>query len=1715
MVDRSWATAVNGIWSTSARWSPAGVPTSSDNCWVDHSVTISVSSLSSCRDLTINGNVTFSCSSTLQINGSLYNNWSIRQIGTGAIAMVGSLSPVDCNPGDNNFVNFRIAKTSSGNQVFLNGDLNCKQTATSAFRHISGSFYTNGSTIYCNIYDQSSATTRFMYMSSDIYVQGTSGSVCLGGSAALDYLQTDGWVRVQPASGTTTLTVAFGADRLSGPLVQLSSNRNYAASGHVRACELNGAFVSTTNLSLWGDLTGTPTTTSMITGVTINQFAEANQTLAWDYNTLFGTVGFSTTFTGVTFNLDNVRANTVNCNSANTTYNINSINANGTGGFNACALNCNGSGSTYWYNYFRDNATTSNITMGGSTTTTHYIWDINTIGTITYNIGNLELQNWVYCRQFISTSGSTRNFQFNWNWIVVNGNHRSGVNGGTTGLINITGTTSLVSDTETDDGGFILQATGTSAIGTWSATNSVRLIIESLNGATLNPVVGSGQLRWVELKNSISFTTATTLSIIREGFSWNGQGSLNLTNLTIDYIHPTGQSIDYRPSNALTDANYRIGTFRISSTAGDNQTWYIDVYCRNCTLSEPTGTFNLGEVNFTGTLTCSGTSATYNYSGVKNDQGTITAEQWLMQGSSTTVHNIVWYDNSVNGIINHSNGILHLDTDLTCRVFRSTSGATRVWQFNNAWINTTGTGYFDISGTTSITTDSESTGGGFRVKGTGANAFGGASGYQAPRVAFDPQGGSLSTSVTSGNVREVFFESGSITFASSTITFVRYGISHVGGSYNTSLLNCNINFVTDETFNYTHSTIGTLQVSGAPTGRNYYFYAVCGTISISSSSNTYHFENVTHGATVSLSGSSTYNLNYLRSSVGNPSCTLNGSTATYNFGNWQHTGTITHSNGTANINSNDNEFGTWVSTSGATRRFQGNGYFVRILTLLNYSASIAGFTSDSSGGFEMSTGSANLTAIVTTNSNAFDFRLFGNITFVSGGTVNSLIFGGSCGIGTATTINVRANVGQVTPYSASNALSSLTINMLQNGTYDADTPAAVGTVNASMAGQSITVNNMYASTVIFQGQTGSYTINNATAITTLNCAGSGATYNLVYFTGTTVNLAAGSTSGTPTYNIGAIQITGSAAGQGLQFTGTGNLNLTQSPTFYRVNSNTSNTRSINFSTYFIIMEAGGNVNIANSLGFSSTETGGGWKLKNNNTMDMAIFASGASMNIQFQGVLNISTPGNTFIKTLQNYWDGDEGTPGYINSANFTLTVYGGVKLAGDGNLNYGNWSTTNITVINNDTAATPQFTTYPSGASGSVTIPTLDISGAGVTRNLVGNLYVGTFTFNSGGFNLNNNTIFATTCSLNATAKSINSGTSGKIQTTDWLHNNISSMTWTGTGYVEVYSGTLNNGGGGGATTNIANFRIAGNPTVNNNFYANNLTLVGWTPNSSLYRTYIAGNLTYSGGMDSTAFLHTFEFIGTNAASVSTTVAMTNFFPRFIISGGKTLTIQNPILASIIEINASNTLDTNNQAITIDNRVINNGTVTLGSSVITISANGNIWSGSASQIVNGGTSEIKFTGAASFDRTVYFGTGNTLNKLTNATTFSHSGSGDGTGWLIIQSDNLSVALVAKDPGAYSAGFKFTNQGAGIAKVTAFSIDGISGFPTYVQGPITKPGSVGTMTFNWLGVKNSVVSGGAPPGWYANSSIDYGGNTGWIFAAPVNTNNGNGFFVFF
>lgn len=83
--------------------------------------------------------------------------------------------------------------------------------------------------------------------------------------------------------------------------------------------------------------------------------------------------------------------------------------------------------------------------------------------------------------------------------------------------------------------------------------------------------------------------------------------------------------------------------------------------------------------------------------------------------------------------------------------------------------------------------------------------------------------------------------------------------------------------------------------------------------------------------------------------------------------------------------------------------------------------------------------------------------------------------------------------------------------------------------------------------------------------------------------------------------------------------------------------------------------------------------------------------------------------------------------------------------------------------------------------------------------------------------------------------------------------------------------------------------------------------------------------------------------------------------------------------------------------------------------------------------------------------------------------------------------------------------------------VNNLQISGTSTNPNYIQGDFIQSGSTTSMNFSYLNIKNSTVSGGLAPGWYAltdNGNIDSGGNTGWIFVVS-STESDASFIVFF
>lgn len=84
--------------------------------------------------------------------------------------------------------------------------------------------------------------------------------------------------------------------------------------------------------------------------------------------------------------------------------------------------------------------------------------------------------------------------------------------------------------------------------------------------------------------------------------------------------------------------------------------------------------------------------------------------------------------------------------------------------------------------------------------------------------------------------------------------------------------------------------------------------------------------------------------------------------------------------------------------------------------------------------------------------------------------------------------------------------------------------------------------------------------------------------------------------------------------------------------------------------------------------------------------------------------------------------------------------------------------------------------------------------------------------------------------------------------------------------------------------------------------------------------------------------------------------------------------------------------------------------------------------------------------------------------------------------------------------------------------VNNLQISGTALHQNYIEGDWIQNDSVTAMNFSYLSVKNSTVSGGEPPGWFAlqgNGGVDYGNNVGWYFYPVEAVEDNSAFFLFF
>jgi uncharacterized delta-60 repeat protein len=670
MATYTWIGAAGGLYATTTNWSPTGLPAAADDIVFTGDASPSVGTTArTVRHVTVQaGTVTFAGTGAFTIQGDINNSGTLN-MNTFTTNFTGGNSQT-LNLGTNSFASCTINKTN-GTLITLGAAWNVTGTATATLTVTNGNLTTQGYTVTCRAFLASGNTDRTITLNSGaIYVTGTSGTLwntshtTAAGTAWTKFDRT-GTAYIQPSGGTTgTITGGGIAGNYTAgatfngvpPNFVLDNNKTYTTTGQFENLIVNGNFAGTSTPQIWGSLTGVPVSANNVTtcnpvligrtGIEVLVDWRAQVTSYTTQNPLSGTPSFQFYYArAVTFNCSSntstysiyidggdttigawqTPAFTLNCNGNNSTYTEHVVYCAST-----LTYNGNGTSSSYQHSGFTDNNTASAITFGGNTSTTHRINTFDSLGTVTFNIGTLILDTPLYCRIFASATGSglsgnVRTWNFQQNWIYVNGNHRSGTNGTGTLTVATLNNTVCSSDVNNQNGGFWLQTTGTCATGSWPDSGVPNMIVEALGGTTLNASINNCNVRNLTFYGPVNFATSQTVNLINSSttVAWNESGAaFNLNNLTATIACATGGTFDIlRNGSSLGNANYRLGTLSTLNTSlGDNQTVTILGYVRTLSLTKNTGTFNLNDLDFAQTITCSGTANTnYYYNNVRNN----------------------------------------------------------------------------------------------------------------------------------------------------------------------------------------------------------------------------------------------------------------------------------------------------------------------------------------------------------------------------------------------------------------------------------------------------------------------------------------------------------------------------------------------------------------------------------------------------------------------------------------------------------------------------------------------------------------------------------------------------------------------------------------------------------------------------------------------------------------------------------------------------------------------------------------------------------------------------------------------------------------------------------------------------------------------------------------------------------------------------------------
>jgi plastocyanin len=1656
MATYTWIGAAGGLYATTTNWSPTGLPAAADDIVFTGTATPNVSTTArTVRNLTVNsGTVTFSGTGIFTIQGDINNSGTLNMT-TMTVNFTGGNSQT-LNLGTNSFAGCTINKTN-GTNLTLGAAWNVTGTATATLTVTNGNLYTQGYTVTCRVFTASGNTDRTIDLANGaIYVTGSSGTLwntshtTAVGTAWTKFARS-GAAYIQPSSGTATIVVTGGgiaSNYTAGatfngvpPTFQLGNNRNYTVTGQFEDLEVNGNFAGTSTPQIWGSLTGTPvsynnvTTTNPViigrTGVTQTVNWLAQVTSYTTQNPLSGTPTFYFVYArAVTFTLSSntstyylwidgndttgaawqTAAFTVVCSGNNSSYYENIIRSTSTLTYTA-----NGTGSTYLHTNFYDNSTTSAYTFGGNASTVHLIVSsFDTLGTVNFNFGELTLYDTsMYCRVFTSAtgtgaSGNQRLFQFNGYWIYINGNHRAGINGTGTLSIATLNNTVCTSDSYINEGGFWLQTTGTCTTGSWQGTYAIRFRVQALNNTTLNASITGCNLRSLEFYGPVNFTAAQTVNLINSNSSitWDEQGAaFNLTNLTATIASSTGGTFTIlQNASSLANANYRLGVLNtLDASLNDDQTFNLYAYVRTLSLTKNTGIFNLN-VNYAQTVTCSGDAGTtYNY------QSVTTANPFTATWTPIT----------------------------------GTSVAAPITKFQVPVKSTSGSG-------TGATFNIAKTGTGTAYSGITVAALG--SGY-AVGDTITLSGANLDGVDGTNDLTFTITAATQVTASGQSAGSTPVGIS--GTAVNTAQTRTNVPVKS--------STGGGNDAlfSVTKTGTGVVYFGVTTAVLTSGTA-------PADGSTIVISGANLGGVD----GTNDLTFTFKATGTQHNLSGFQCRNTLDFVAGTLLFNDPTNYIiGNFTSTYTNPRAINFNQCIIPLVRTVTIGSTSQNLTIENPGGFDIQgTGTINTSGLSATADNNFDVHWRGSKTFTTGSAIRNLYIYTGAGLSTtsAITVNIRGvvSVGDGDG-SGTGPFTGLTISfpavanpgaLIQQ--FNIETPTVIPSVTVL---GTCTINSIRTTTLTLNpGPDYTATLSSGGHITTLVTTGTGGTidlnnldglqtrpasltfsgnaiYNLTgYFTSTTGGISCAGTSDNCVYNLNGVGLAGTGTANRLLFDGRGTLNVNSNLTVDRfdiTNATVPRTLNFNYNQIFFGYPASISCNLATTTVIGQTNDSGGIVIGGAgdfiSTENVTVTINGQTesnaLNLIAYNV-PVTLAGTLVYRTLQPYY-GIKNTTG-------TLTVYGNYQLG----TYYTPFSGVTINFAGNNPDQTQVIYTALLGPN------TATMSGAS-PKLLEPQIWIKTLT--------TQNTTVIVPYQLYCDQIIVQGTTfnvDGTIYTNYWNNTDPSTYYWQGSGYLRLLNTeTLNPLFFGNTTwTSIERFNSTssrGAGTGPNLLLENTVQLdASTTQNPHRVRFLRRTNNPGAGQSNPIKVSHFFEEAGINNQQYGLQLLNLIFDPgassqnNFIISSSYDMnTTSNPI--TIQNISSSNStitiyptsrylylnkiqfddtantrLITNSKNLTVGKIIC--GNAEFGNSIVTLNGGNDTIFDTGVVARNNAQSEIVTTGPGNKNFVVR---DNNLNIVTNDSAFSHTGSGDGIGWLnLVHTEPRTIGTVRTSSGNFS-----------------------------------------------------------------------------------------------